>query len=264
MLEQIVLGTIQGIAEWLPVSSEGLLILVKKTFLSSEFSIDLIIKQALFLHLGTFLAALIYFNKDVVELVKTAIQYKTQTKDNQNLLKFLFISTLISGVLGLALIKILTSLEFHFNLTGKLITIIIGCLLLITGYLEFKAKHSGHKNIGDLKITDGIILGIAQGFAALPGLSRSGLTVSTLLLRKFDKKYALKLSFLMSLPIVLLGNIILNTNKFQLSIESIIGLLASFIFGLATIHFLLKLAKEINFAYFMFLFGGVTLLSALI
>jgi len=115
----------------------------------------------------------------------------------------------------------------------------------------------------NLTWTDGIILGIAQGFAALPGLSRSGLTVSALLLRKFDNALSLRLSFLMSLPIVLAGNILLNFNELTWSKGTFWSLLFSFLFGLLTIHFLLKIAKKINFGLFVLFFGILTILSTL-
>lgn len=264
MLEQIILGIIQGIAEWLPVSSEGLIVLTKTNFFNDKQCIDTIIHHALFLHFGTFLAALIYFRKDVVQLVSALFRFKSQPAETQRLISFLFISTLISGVLGFSLIKILSCFTAEFTSAGKFITLVIGILLLGTAFLELKANKSGHKDLKDLKFIDGVILGIAQGFAALPGLSRSGLTVSTLLLRKFDKTYALKLSFLMSLPIVLAGNIILNLDYLQWGTDQLIGLAFSFIFGLGTIHLLFKLAQKINFGYFILLFAILTLFSALV
>lgn len=264
MFEQIILGIIQGVAEWLPVSSEGLIILAKTNLFHSQESIETIIRQALFLHFGTFLAALIYFRQDVRKLIKTIFRFKSQPQDTQKLLSFLLMATIISGVLGLILIKILSHVTAQFNTQGKIITLAVGCLLLGTAYLELKAKKNGYREIKDLKITDSILLGIVQGFAALPGLSRSGLTVSVLLLRKFDKSSALKMSFLMSLPIVLAGNILLNWNALAWSAEAFAGICFSFIFGLATIHLLLKLAEKINFGYFVLLFGILTIFSTII
>jgi len=98
----------------------------------------------------------------------------------------------------------------------------------------------------------------------LPGLCRSGFTVSALLLRLFDVQDALKLSFFMSLPIVLAGNIILNFNDLIFSNELIWGLIFSFIFGLLTIDLLLKIAKRINFGYFVLIFGLLLLGSVFV
>jgi len=264
MLEQILLGIIQGIAEWLPVSSEGLIVLAKTNLFHSNDNIETIIHQALFLHLGTFLAALIYFRQDVKKLIKAIFQYQSQSQDTQKLLSYLIISTMISGVLGFILIKVFSHFASQFDTQKRIITMAIGCLLLGTAFLELKAKKDCYRTITDLKIIDSILLGIVQGFATLPGFSRSGLTVSALLLRKLDKLYALKLSFIMSIPIVLVGNIMLNLNALAWSTEAMGGLIFSFAFGLATIHFLLKLAEKINFGYFVLIFGILTILSAIL
>jgi undecaprenyl-diphosphatase len=98
----------------------------------------------------------------------------------------------------------------------------------------------------------------------LPGLSRSGLTVAALLFRKFEDTEALRLSFLMSLPIVLGGNIILNATSFELSPVAVWGVVTSFLFGLLTIHLLFRLAKKVNFAWFAVLFGVATIAAAFI
>ena len=264
MFEQVILGIIQGVAEWLPVSSEGLIILAKTNLFHASGNIEEIIRQALFLHFGTFLAALIYFRQDIRKLIKAIFRYKSQTQETQKLFSFLFIATIISGGLGLLLIKTFSHFASQLESQGTTVTLVVGCLLLGTAFLELKAKKSGHRKINDLTIFDGILLGIIQGFAALPGFSRSGLTVSALLLRKLDKAYALKLSFLMSLPIVLVGNLALNFNASAWSVESAVGLFFSFASGFATIHLLLKVAEKVNFGYFVLFFGILTILSATI
>jgi len=264
MYEQILLGIIQGITEWLPISSEGLIVLIKTNFFKNQQAITLTIREALFLHLGTFLAAFIYFYKDIIHLIKALFRIKHQPAETKNTIVFLMISTLISGVLGVFLLKIVGGIAEQFDQAEKFITILIGLLLFVTGFLELKAKKDGYKKEKDLKLIDGVILGIVQGFAALPGLSRSGLTVSALLLRRFDKTLTLKLSFLMSLPVVLGGNLILNYDTWQWPPETYAGVFFSFLFGLATIHILLRLAEKINFGYFVIFFGCLTLLSVLI
>lgn len=262
MFEQFILGVIQGITEWLPVSSSGVIAIVKNSFFAAHEGIEAISKESLSLHLGTFLAALIYLRRDVVLLVKNLFHYRRAGAEKRNVLAFLAISTVVSGLLGFALIKLFAEVEKQLELPGRVATGIIGVLLLITACAQLKTRGGGHKDFKDLKFADGMILGLAQGFAALPGLSRSGLTVAALLLRKFDKACALKLSFLMSLPVVLAGNIILNLNAPAWSAESLVGLFVSFVFGLATIHLLLKLAGKINFGYFVLFFGILTILSA--
>lgn len=265
MFESIILGITQGIAEWLPVSSEGLIFLIKTNFFYSGERVRDIASLALFLHFGTFLAALVYFRKDVLELLKALFNYKKAKAEDLKVLIFLIVTTLISGVLGLILLNWVDTLDLErVEDTTKIITMVIGFLLLVTAILQFKARRNGQRESKDIKHCDSFILGIVQAFASLPGLSRSGLTVSTLLFRKFQEETALKLSFLMSLPLVLGGNIVLNLDKFSLNLESLLGLLFSFIFGLLTIDILLRVAKKINFAWFVLVFGLLMIVAGVI
>jgi undecaprenyl-diphosphatase len=100
-----------------------------------------------------------------------------------------------------------------------------------------------------------------QGLAALPGFSRSGMTISGLLFKKIDDTQALRLSFLMSLPIILIGNILLNLGDFQFVGNMIWGFLFSFVFGLATIHGLMTLSKKIKFGYFVIIIAMLIMIS---
>ena len=261
MIEAIVLGVVQGIAEWLPVSSEGILYLIKTTFFKSQDSFDLVIKEALFLHFGTFLAALIYFRKDVVRLLKSLFNFKTANLSDRKIIRFLLVSTLISVVFGFPILMSFKYLDLSSAWTAKIISLLVGILLLVTAALQIKASKAGYKNYQDITDSDSGLLGFMQGLAAIPGLSRSGLTVSALLLRKFDRVPSLKLSFLMSLPIVLGGNILFNLDKFNLDLYNLTSLFFSFLFGLLTIDILLKLARKVNFGYFILIFGVLTIVA---
>ncbi len=263
ILEALSLGVIQGIVEWLPVSSEGMLVLVQTQVFHTE-SIRTAIEIALFLHLGTFFAALVYFRKEVLRLLRALIHYKRSEPATQSVLRFLVIATLMSGVLGFGFLTVVTHAEAQIMATTQIITIAIGVLLLVTAYVQFRSKKGGTREVGESSAKDAGILGVVQGFAALPGLSRSGLTVAALLLRGYSEQAALTLSFLMSLPIVLGGNIILNIKETSFSSEYLVGLLASFVFGYITIGVLLKIARNIQFAYFVLGFGILTILSAFV
>lgn len=264
MLESFILGAIQGVFEWLPVSSEGLIVLVKSNFFPGG-SLEATIKFAFFIHLGTFFAALIYFQKEVKNLVSTLLCPSTAEKENKAILKFIAIATIVSGLLGYFLLKIIASFEDQFAQSAKYINLIIGLLLVVTGALQLKAKKISAEKIKkekDLGIADSWIVGIMQGFSSLPGLSRSGLTVAGLLFRKYNQETALSLSFLLSLPIVFLANIVLNFEEIiSLDLDSLTAVLTAFLFGLVTIHALLKIARKINFAYFIFLFAGFLVVS---
>lgn len=263
MIESIVLGIIQGIAEWLPVSSEGMIALAE-THLFGRSGLEHIVKFALFLHLGTLGASVLYFRKDIARLLKTLFQYAKADQGKKKEFNFILISTLISAPLGLGLVMLLIGAEEQVEFSGRALTVIIGLLLLVTAYLQLKKKREGERTVENLTWKDNVLLGIAQGFAALPGLSRSGLTVSVLLLRKVDDVQSLRLSFLMSIPIILGGNILLNMNSGLWSKEGMWGLLFAFVFGLATIHLLLRIAKKVNFGYFVGIFGILMIIAGVV
>tara|TARA_B100000315_G_C14572103_1_gene586115 strand:+ start:1942 stop:2751 length:810 start_codon:yes stop_codon:yes gene_type:complete len=264
LLQQLVFGLIQGVIEWLPISSEGFLLLASSNFFGNV-DLNLFLKQALFLHLGTFFAALVYFRKDVLELTKGVLRYNESGTETKRVLNFLFVATIISGVLGLAILNFFKFINIQeIPLTSTSINLFIGSLLIITGFLQLKASSAGYKKTLHLNNKDGIFLGFMQGLAVLPGLSRSGLTISGLLFRNFDETVALKLSFIMSLPIVLLGNLVLNFSDFVFLKEMFFGFLFSFIFGLLTIHLLMEFSRKVKFGFFVIFFGILTIFAGLI
>jgi undecaprenyl-diphosphatase len=266
LIESIILGIIQGVAEWLPVSSEGLITLISLNFFQKDLLAS--INTAAFLHLGTFFAALIYFRHDVKNLVLVILRPKNANVEYKKILVFLIISTLISGVIGLSLLKLFLNIEKSLEKFTNFITMLIGFFLIITALLQFKKPEERFKKPEEIKHGDGIILGIAQGFAALPGLSRSGLTIASLLFKKFRDSQALRLSFLMSLPAVLGGNILLqfleNSSLDVLNPYLFIGAFTSFIIGLISIHALIKISKKINFGWFALFFGALTLIAVFV
>jgi undecaprenyl-diphosphatase len=258
VFQYIILGIIQGITEWLPISSSGVLVLVMSNFLGIT-DVSFLLHAALFLHLGTFFAALVYFRKDAFNLIKTLFSYNKAGREEKSIFNFILISTIITGAIGLLILYLLDNA--NLELTGKTISFAVGFLLLITGIFQIKTKTRGLKKAVNLKRNDSIILGFMQGLSSLPGLSRSGITISTLLLKKFDDTSALRLSFLMSLPVVLLGNILLNLNDFSLTSAAFYGLFVAFIFGLLTIHGMMKLSRKINFGWFVLIFALLMMLG---
>lgn len=266
IIQQLILGLVQGIVEWIPFSSEGVLLLVQSNFYS-HIELNLFLRQALLLHLGTFFAALIYFRKDVINLIKGLFNYKKTDPETKKLLNFLIITTIISGIIGLAILKFIDlSSSIHIPLTRKTITITIGFFLILTGYLQLKsrASYAGSRTIYNFNYVDSVFLGVMQGIAAIPGLSRSGLTVSSLLFRNIDDMTALRVSFLMSLPIVLIANILLNFRDLTLIKETYIGVIIAFFIGLLTIHLLMKIAEKVRFGWFVIFIAVMMILSAFI
>lgn len=267
MVEMFVLGFIQGVTEWLPVSSKALLILTEVNVFGSTESLSELIEEALFLHIGTFFSALVYFRKDITLIVQKIISSPaTILSKKGSLAGFLLYTTTISGGLGFLLLTLANSLtQDSVESTGKIITLLTGILLLGTGFLQLHSKNIGARTGKDITRTDGLVLGLIQAAAALPGFSRSGLTVSALILRKFTKVESLRLSFLMSLPVIFLGNIILNFSELvSIDASHIVGITTAFVVGLVSIKALLLFAQKINFGKFVIAFGLLTILAGML
>lgn len=266
MVESIILGILQGITEWLPISSDSVLVLTQLRFFGESSFLEAT-RYSLFLHGGTFLAAFVYLRKDVFRLFSGIFSQEKYNK-TKNEIVFYILVTLISGALGglllLGVVKGLEELHASVEMTGRIITFLTGILLFGTAVSLMKKKWAGTRLPSDLSKKDSIILGIAQGLSVLPGLSRSGLTVAALLLRKFDDTAALKISFLMSLPIVLAGNIVLNFDSFFFSSEALLGVVTAFVVGLITMSSLLAFARRVSFVWFVFVFGVITIAAAFI
>jgi undecaprenyl-diphosphatase len=263
MIESIILGVVQGVFEWLPVSSEGLLVLIQTQFFDGA-TLTEAIRIALFLHLGTFLAAFIYFFDEVEHLIRGLFNYKKISAGRRAVLNFYIIATLISGVVGLILKGVLVELEQVFTVSADIIVIVVAVLLFVTAYLQLRKKTMTFREETEVNNADAVVAGVVQGLSALPGVSRSGSTTSILLIQRFHEVDALKLSFVLSLPIVLAGNIVFNLNSFFLSVESLVAFLVSFIFGWITIDALLKLARKMNFGWFVLIFAVLLIASLFI
>ncbi|NOQ55333.1 MAG: UDP-diphosphatase, partial [Nanohaloarchaea archaeon] len=215
----------------------------------------------IWLHIGTMLAAVVFLRKDIIVILRNIPRYlqrESVEKKANDTTTFLIITTLLTGVIGLPLILYVVGFT---DFSGKTATAVIGLFLVFTGILQRKA--TGQKEIlKSVGIADSIFVGIAQGFSALPGISRSGITVSALLLRKFDAMRALKLSFLMSIPAVLAAEVGLGLmGLIVFDINSVVALIVSFVFGLLTIGALFKVAKKIDFSWFCIVLGLLSLLA---
>lgn len=261
LLQSIVLGAAQGIFEWLPVSSEGMIVLLNNNFFSSG-SFSESIALALFLHLGTVCAALLYFRKDIARMLKNIFSYKQIPPSDKREINFYVWVTVISGIVGLGVLQLLDIFESAFLQSGVAINMFIACMLFVTAYLLSIKKDNNTKTLGQARWKDIGILGLFQGLTPIPGISRSGTTVSVMLLQKFSAQSALHGSFILSIPIVIVANIGLVVQGFDFSILHLVGFFTSFVFGYATISVLLKLARRLNFARFVFVFALLVLLSS--
>ncbi|NTV44845.1 MAG: undecaprenyl-diphosphate phosphatase [Candidatus Yonathbacteria bacterium] len=265
MLDMLTLGAIQGIAEWLPLSSEGLIVLAKTHWFGGGRP-DEMIRLALFLHMGTALASIIYFRKEIGALIRDLFSFKTAGDVERRTLVFYGIAIILSGGLGYALYKLIDKSGDALVTHTAMITLAIGIALCVTGILQIlrKKKEVGMRTAGNATVGDGVLLGLLQALAVVPGISRSGITVSGLIFRGYSEEDALRMSFMLSIPIVIMGNIILNMKMFAWDPAMFLGLLVAFVVGYATIGVFFRLVKRVPFGPFVLAFGLLVIASVFI
>jgi undecaprenyl-diphosphatase len=249
-LQAILFGIVQGLFEWLPVSSEAFIVILSKYMLGMDIKQG--IELAIWLHLGTLISATIYFRKEIIEIINEIIgNFKTlleKKEGNCKIIKiskltyFLFISTLFSGIIAFPILLFAINLEIN----DTYFLIFIGLFLLFISIMQRVKEIKKKKKINHL---DSIIVGIMQGFAVLPGISRSGITTGTLLLQGYSVEKTFQLSFLMSIPIVFLAQFAFPIIKgtFLITGPMIVSALIAAIVGYFSIHYLIEFAKKYNF-----------------
>ncbi|VVB75233.1 Undecaprenyl-diphosphatase [Candidatus Tiddalikarchaeum anstoanum] len=247
MLELIASGIIQGIAEWLPISSQGIISLI---LLNSGYSLQQSVDIAFFLHSGTLLAMIMYFWSDVKRVLNP------KTGQDVHLLSFLIWSTLFSLITGLPFYFLIGSLEVFSNNGPK----IIGTLLILMGVMHSSRKEIGSRNENSIGRFDGLTTGLLQGFSVLPGVSRSGVTTLALLLRGFNIDSALKYSFLAGIPVILGLQIVEFIKGFYFDPIYLLSAAAAFIVGRITIGYFFKIAKKLNFTVICIILGILSIL----
>ena len=239
MLNYIFLGIIQGLTEFLPVSSSGHLVLLQHVLDIKEQQL----LNVIVLHLGTVFSLIVFLFRDILKAIR-----------DLRLMFNIFIVTIITG-----LIAILGQDYFESVFSSvKMVSI----SLLITGIVLALTKRfqKNNRDIKQVNLKDALILGFTQAIAIIPGISRSGITISSLLFRKIDKGSAFKFSFLASIPAVV-GAFILKARELNLDFSLIspmlfIGFISAFISGLLALYLLriaLNKAKLFYFGYYCIL-----------
>ncbi len=247
LIQAIVLGLMQGITEWLPISSQGQTIItaIKVFGIDSETAFS----YSVLLHAGTMLSALIYFRKDFREIIELK---------NRNLMQFILIAVLSTAITGIPMYLFLKEI----SVSSFYLSVLIGLMLIGTGILQWKNKKE--KKTEETK-QNAFLLGLGQGFSVLPGISRSGITTSVLLFKGFTPQKAFKLSFLLSVPSVFLAEVLFGLKEgIAFEWNLLIAVLVAFVSGYLSIKYLLEIAKKINFSYFCFGLGIFYLIIAFI
>lgn len=243
-IEAIVLGIIQGLTEFLPVSSSGHLELTK-AILGDTSIPEESLTFTVVLHFATALSTIVVFRKQILEILKGLLAF--QWNDELKFTVQIIVSMIPAVFIGLLFEK---ELEAFFG--GKIL--LVGTMLLITALLLLLADKA--KNT-DKKVTfvSAIIIGISQAIAMLPGISRSGATISTSVLLGIDRTKAARFSFLMVIPLIFgkVGKDIIGGEIHFQSAEIIpmaLGFVAAFTAGLFACHWMIALVKKSKLAYF--------------
>jgi undecaprenyl-diphosphatase len=244
IIDSIILGIIQGLTEFLPVSSSGHLEL-GKAILGDHSVPEESLLFTVVLHFATALSTIVIFRKDILDIVKGL--FKPSINDDQRFAGKIIVSMIPAVLVGLFFEEQLEQL-FGGNI------MLVGCMLLVTAVLLFladKAKNT-QKKVG---FKDALIIGISQAIAMLPGISRSGATISTSVLLGNDKTKAARFSFLMVVPLIF-GKMAKDVLGGELSFESQnitalgAGFVAAFISGLFACTWMIALVKKSKLSYF--------------
>ncbi|MCK5426477.1 MAG: undecaprenyl-diphosphate phosphatase [Thermodesulfovibrionia bacterium] len=257
MLEAVILGIVQGLTEFIPVSSSGHLIIFRQ-FSASFLNWHGIINTLSFdvaLHFGTLLALLFYFRKDWIEIIKTLPQ-------RESLAWKLFIGSIPAVCAGLLLHN---WIEQHRSLALVAFTLSFVSIFMIVS--ERNYEGSERFGLDKLDFRSALIIGIAQAFALVPGVSRSGLTIVAGLMRKMRRDEAARFSFLLGTPAVA-GASIFEAQNFMGSEHIvfnifIVGIIVSAVTGYLVIKYLLLFLQKHSlrpFAYYRFLLAFVIIL----
>ena len=269
MIEYIIIAILQGLLEWLPISSSGQVMIFSLNIL--DISPEQAYSLSIWLHLGTMFAVILRFRKDYYGIIKSFIPNKDKMDQidvkKRNWIIIATVGTALTAVPSYFIFRVLI-LGIYSADQGDLLTLVISGFLIITGIilLVFKKKY-GRKTMDTISNKelnrDSFISGLIQGIAILPGISRSGVTMSTLLIENYEQDHSLKLSFLMSVPVILASigvDIIFGEGSIfgSLDIPTILIItIVSFLIGYLTIEVLLRVARKVNFGYFCILYGVI-------
>lgn len=289
LLNSIIMGFIQGVTEFLPVSSSGHLAIFKQLFGMEDVGITFDI----LLHVGTLIAVFVAFWKDIWELIVNACgifidvcknigiwlsnfsKRKVLTEKKRKYIQvvstpyrrfvmLLLVTTIPTGVMGIVFGDIIE------NASATLI--IPGICLLITGVLLLIADNtpSGARDENTVTYKNAFGIGVCQGFATLPGISRSGTTIVACLISKIDRNFAVKYSFIMSIPVILgaavlqIPDLASESNSAGTIMNYVVGMAVAALVGYICIKTMLKVVRQKKFkmfAYYCFAMGTIAIVT---
>jgi len=269
VLYGVTLGIVQGIAEWLPISSKT------QVLIASTYLLKLNFNEAyafgLFMEIGTIFAALIYFRKELISLIRFLIG--RGNAESGFLFRYILVSMVFTAMIAAPLYLFIDSLTGTYNLGIPMLLmgiVLIGDALIIKYSRSKYSKDKNRKLVSQMSLKDYILVGIAQGISALPGVSRSGATTSTLLLLNVETREAFRLSFI-DMIFASSGAVVLTYLASKASILSTIALIGptglliaivvATVVSLLLINFLLNIAKRSSIIYLTLALGIIALAS---
>ncbi len=243
--DSIILGIIQGLTEFLPVSSSGHLE-IAKYILEDDSVGEFSLLMTVVLHFATALSTMVVFRKDIMDIIKMILAKEGSSRP------FVFkiiISMIPAAIVGVFFEDFIDSL-FTQNL------LLVACMLILTGLLLFVADRAKN-TIREVSYLDAVIVGIAQAIAILPGISRSGATISTSVVLGIDRTRAARFSFLMVVPLIF-GKMAKDLMDGDLTsaavphLDLIAGFIAAFMTGLIACTAMIAIVKKAQLKYFAF------------
>ncbi|MCR4907395.1 MAG: undecaprenyl-diphosphate phosphatase [Lachnospiraceae bacterium] len=263
IIQAVLLGLLQGLTEFLPVSSSGHLAIFQNLFSIGKGVEDLFLFDIL-LHLGTLISIFVVFYREIGKLISEFfgivvdffrnIPAWLHREKGRKILRspyrrfamMIIISTIPTGILGILLKNIVKAASATLIMPGI-------CLLINAGLLFFAERMpEGYKTPRDASFLDAVLVGIAQGFATLPGISRSGSTITTGLMCGFDSKFVIRYSFIMSIPAVL-GAVVLEIKDAigtHFEISYLVGTLVAAVVGYIAIRVMLMIVRKRRYLFF--------------
>ena len=245
-LETLILGIVQGLTEFLPVSSSGHLELVKAIF-GSDYEQQQGLLVTITLHAATAFSTIFVFRKDIVMILSDLLRFKRGESLNFSLK--IILSMIPAVIIGLFFEDFIASL-----FVGKIA--LVAVMLMITALLLFLADRVNENN-KELNYSNTFYIGVIQAIAILPGISRSGATIALAVLLKIDRNKAARFSFLMVIPLIL-GSMAKSVMDGDLSQDStallplLVGFVSAFITGVFACRWMVTLVKKSQLKYFSF------------
>ena len=272
LLYSVFLGLVQGIAEFLPISSSGHLSLFQN-FLGLRSAEDTSLLFDVLLHLGTLISIFVYYWRDILDMVKEfflGCRALVRPDPDETAVPAARRMVLCVIVGTLPLFVILPIKDLVDNLYAN--TWFIGCALLVTGVLLFVSDRlaKGKKTVKSVPLLDIVIIGFAQAVATVPGLSRSGTTISVAMMRGCRRDFAVRFSFLLSIPAVIGANILTLKDAFEAGIDwslmpiYLVGVAVSAVSGYFAIRLVNLLSNKGKFGNFAYYCWGVGILALIL